>query len=708
MQAKSPKCSYCLRRIGGPCLACLECPSVRLCPKCFACGVEGGDHKRCHGYTVEQAAIRVPDTVFTCVNAWSTTEELRLLEGLDTYGYGNWNEIAVHLPSRSALECKQHYEQYYMSGLIGKSSRESCTHCIAHVDDHTNERSEPTLDVKPPQNPEAEKLLGYVASRDEFEYDYCNDAERYIVAVPYSPTLDGLEKDLQLTMIDIYNERLKQRELRHYVAREHGLVNYLLCHITRIGRTGKSAHLNWQRPHRVRQRSARFLRRGRWSSKCTNIYRCVSSMNNNDSEKDKLMMCPVTPPDTTLFSVRTMRKCPEFNRLYGYSTTPQLSVDDSKSFFTSSSSSVSAERLSSIKDDHSTYIDALVSPRLFESGKSICDRLPVNPVGVTPDHSSSVAHRSSSFPGYSHSESSTNSDTADSGIGSSESSGQSTASNGSGSNDSCTVSRLDTSVAHPTQFKRPRSNSDSTSGPLFCGETHLPSTAVPRRRLFSVGSMPVGGCSFSAVDLRTHLVPPSVSHPDVQLSTPPSSNPVIKRKRGRPPRNPPNAQVFEPVRMLASQHIGVEDYILDFPWLKSFLRYLSRREAKELSANLKRENQVRSELDQLCAYHQRGVRCMQDVRLQPVPCTPAEVVFDPSPSVRHPKRTPNYRLKRTFRKKPTKKGRRDGRRLAALRQLRLNGKFAGSAFYSNAQKANMQLAEMNSSCRKYPQRLLKV
>jgi hypothetical protein len=60
---------------------------------------EIGDHKKDHNYILK-SNISFP--IFDNENSWSFKEELILLQFIEQYGYGNWEEIAKHLTSRTA------------------------------------------------------------------------------------------------------------------------------------------------------------------------------------------------------------------------------------------------------------------------------------------------------------------------------------------------------------------------------------------------------------------------------------------------------------------------------------------------------------------------------------------------------------------------------------------------------------------------------
>jgi transcriptional adapter 2-alpha len=45
---------------------------------------------------------------------WGADEELLLVEGLESYGIGNWEHIAEHVGTKNRIQCKEHYENVYV------------------------------------------------------------------------------------------------------------------------------------------------------------------------------------------------------------------------------------------------------------------------------------------------------------------------------------------------------------------------------------------------------------------------------------------------------------------------------------------------------------------------------------------------------------------------------------------------------------------
>ena len=80
-----------------------------FCVDCFGARVELGGHKSNHDYMIV-------DTPSMCLLSedWTADEELRLLESLEKFGYGNWEAAAEHVGNgRTRLSCERHYARFY-------------------------------------------------------------------------------------------------------------------------------------------------------------------------------------------------------------------------------------------------------------------------------------------------------------------------------------------------------------------------------------------------------------------------------------------------------------------------------------------------------------------------------------------------------------------------------------------------------------------
>lgn len=174
--------------------------------------------------------------VYEDPSAWSALEELNLLNAIEHYSFGNWKDIAHHVGTRSANESKEHYVNRFIEGSIGKATWSSYDNCrpvlcnLVDTDDkalaHKNASTLPHIDVQPQ---EALQLY-YYPFRDDFEIEYDNQAEALVSSLTLDGEDDDLDIALKLTQVDMYTERLRERERRHRILRDHQLIANFFRH----------------------------------------------------------------------------------------------------------------------------------------------------------------------------------------------------------------------------------------------------------------------------------------------------------------------------------------------------------------------------------------------------------------------------------------------------------------------------------------------
>ena len=105
------RCNYCARDIStGTRISCVRCKDFDLCISCFAVGATLYPHEPTHPYRVVE---HVTAAVFAA--DWGADEELRLLEGLEVYGPGNFASVAEYVGTKSRVRCEQHYLEVYLN-----------------------------------------------------------------------------------------------------------------------------------------------------------------------------------------------------------------------------------------------------------------------------------------------------------------------------------------------------------------------------------------------------------------------------------------------------------------------------------------------------------------------------------------------------------------------------------------------------------------
>ncbi|KAL5960695.1 Transcriptional adapter 2-beta [Taenia solium] len=223
------RCFYCLKKFQHLFIDCFDCKGVKLCLFCFSCGVEAGHHKRSHRYNIK--FTQVTGDGVCIVNGWPDAEELELLYAIEQYGLGNWEDISDKCSHRSPQDCYEHYADFYLQGPLAPTL---CGHGpqMSSVDDHTSfspvdGREKPVL-----LEPVEQQLLGYMVLRDDFERDYDNDAESLLTRLNVRSDCDDLENALHVAHVNIYTQRLQERQKRKEIGRSHGLIYQLSAYLT--------------------------------------------------------------------------------------------------------------------------------------------------------------------------------------------------------------------------------------------------------------------------------------------------------------------------------------------------------------------------------------------------------------------------------------------------------------------------------------------
>jgi len=150
-------------------------------------------------------------SVFRGKGAWTAREEIRLLDAIEQYGFGNWEDISKHIETKSAEDAKEEYVNKFVNGTIGRhtwipAQRDQRPTLVDHTSEDTGPLGSTTLQRLPPLDITTEEAaqLGYMPNRDSFEREYDPTAEQLISTM--SLTADDTEADylLKLAHMDMY------------------------------------------------------------------------------------------------------------------------------------------------------------------------------------------------------------------------------------------------------------------------------------------------------------------------------------------------------------------------------------------------------------------------------------------------------------------------------------------------------------------------
>ncbi|KAL7301548.1 hypothetical protein TKK_0005980 [Trichogramma kaykai] len=250
-------CTYCQEDISGLRVKCVECPDFDLCLQCFSAAAEIGQHKNDHSYRFMDSGTIC---IFNDKGNWTAMEHLRLLDAIEQYGYGNWEDISKHIETRSPQEAKEEYIARYLEGNIGKHTWPSIDTYSPNLTDLTNSDPGPLspdltsrlppLDIQP----EEATQLGYMPQRDDFERDYNHEAESLVSSLFLNPAEDDdLDIALKLAQVDMYTYNLRERARRKRVVRDYQLVSNFFAP-SRKDKIIKKKHTKEERDFRERMR----------------------------------------------------------------------------------------------------------------------------------------------------------------------------------------------------------------------------------------------------------------------------------------------------------------------------------------------------------------------------------------------------------------------------------------------------------------------
>uniref|UniRef100_A0A1A9VDP4 Transcriptional adapter n=1 Tax=Glossina austeni TaxID=7395 RepID=A0A1A9VDP4_GLOAU len=222
-------CTNCQDDIQGIRVHCPECENFDLCLQCFAAGAEIGAHQNNHPYQFMDTGTTIL-SVFRGKGAWTAREEIRLLDAIEQYGFGNWEDISKHIETKSAEDAKEEYVNKFVNGTIGRHTWTPAQSQRPTLVDHTSEDAGPlgaaALQRLPPLDITTEEAtqLGYMPNRDSFEREYDPTAEQLISTL--SLNADDTEADylLKLAHVDLYTRRLRERVRRKRLVRDYQLV----------------------------------------------------------------------------------------------------------------------------------------------------------------------------------------------------------------------------------------------------------------------------------------------------------------------------------------------------------------------------------------------------------------------------------------------------------------------------------------------------
>ncbi|XP_027806122.1 transcriptional adapter 2-alpha isoform X2 [Marmota flaviventris] len=250
-----PPCRGCSSYLMEPYIKCAECgpPPFFLCLQCFTRGFEYKKHQSDHTYEIMTSDFPVLDP------SWTAQEEMALLEAVMDCGFGNWQDVANQMCTKTKEECEKHYMKHFINNPLFASTLLNLKQA---EEAKTADTAIPFHSADDPPRPTFDSLLsrdmaGYMPARADFIEEFDNYAEWDLRDIDFveddsdilhDPQENGLDTSipghlsvieatfiystfphspasLKMAVVDIYHSRLKERQRRKKIIRDHGLIN---------------------------------------------------------------------------------------------------------------------------------------------------------------------------------------------------------------------------------------------------------------------------------------------------------------------------------------------------------------------------------------------------------------------------------------------------------------------------------------------------
>eukprot|EP00536_Pseudo-nitzschia_multiseries_P001190 jgi/Psemu1/250307/estExt_Genewise1Plus.C_140246 len=270
------ECDYCHTDISQqPRIRCAVCLEFDLCLDCFTTSDHGAmmarikaanqtqtelnkdgiESSSIHHRSVELSLTEDPKTI------WTAEEDLRLIDAIKEHGLGNWVDIADAIGGngsvgKTAKRCMERYLDDYLgryghilpqwtevardqsckaelafvkATLAAPSKKEADKIRQTWIDTKLGRVGAPT--VLPPRPHDAVHLLGselagFMPRRGDFDVEWENDAETALADMEFIRGDRPEDKELKLKVLQIYCEKLDEREKRKKFVLNRHLYDY--------------------------------------------------------------------------------------------------------------------------------------------------------------------------------------------------------------------------------------------------------------------------------------------------------------------------------------------------------------------------------------------------------------------------------------------------------------------------------------------------
>ncbi|GAB0497609.1 hypothetical protein MMPV_008944 [Pyropia vietnamensis] len=216
-------CNYCKRDLSAAIRArCAVCADYDLCLDCFSVGATLSPHKPNHDY-------RLIEVVSTPVYAedWGADEEERLLEGLELYGVGNWEEVAKVIRTKNSAEAEAHFRTTCLKSPTAPLP--DITRILPAAPPTEQDGADADVDAKclrVMHLHQVEEACGWMPLRGDFTYEWDQDAEEIIADMELLHEDSPEEIEMKLRVLQIYSAKLDERAFRKEFVVSRNLLDF--------------------------------------------------------------------------------------------------------------------------------------------------------------------------------------------------------------------------------------------------------------------------------------------------------------------------------------------------------------------------------------------------------------------------------------------------------------------------------------------------
>lgn len=181
-------CDYCFRNVTlNTYFRCEDC-RFDYCTTCFSLDIQTTVHNNSHNFRIVSNLGAEIDQ-----SGWRIIDELLLLDGMISYGFGNFDDISKILSHKSVEEIKTHFFS------------------LIEIEDNNDGETECTN--VPKSNPNDSFVASFMSKRKEFDSEIINEYENLIDNLQFEEESSETETELKRHLLNNYKTVLMRRKL---------------------------------------------------------------------------------------------------------------------------------------------------------------------------------------------------------------------------------------------------------------------------------------------------------------------------------------------------------------------------------------------------------------------------------------------------------------------------------------------------------------